>query len=100
MFIDNRAYPGGPNAWFFAFYSAGTNTAGNSSYVVANALADGVLVRTTDNLSRSYSKSSNSSGAPIRFGTAFGSYSFRSSFISQAQVSYNSDGDPAVPILT
>ncbi|TBU51881.1 hypothetical protein BD310DRAFT_890234 [Dichomitus squalens] len=44
MFIDNRAFPGGPNAWFFAFYSLGTNTAGNASYVVANALADGVLL--------------------------------------------------------
>ncbi|KAM5531778.1 hypothetical protein V8D89_014548 [Ganoderma adspersum] len=44
MFIDNRAYPGGPNAWFSAFYSIGVNTAGNTSYVVANALADGVLL--------------------------------------------------------
>ncbi|PIL35477.1 hypothetical protein GSI_02205 [Ganoderma sinense ZZ0214-1] len=44
MFIDNRAYPGGPNAWFFAFYSTGVNTAGNASYIVANAVADGVLL--------------------------------------------------------
>ncbi len=45
MFIDNRGFPGGPNAWFFAFYSDGINTAGNASYIIANFLTDGLLVR-------------------------------------------------------
>ena len=44
-FIDNRNYPGGPNAWLFTFYSDGVNTTGNVSYVIANFLADGLLVR-------------------------------------------------------
>lgn len=43
-FIDNRAYPGGPNAWFFAYYSDNINTTGNISYTIANFLADGLLV--------------------------------------------------------
>lgn len=43
-FIDNRAYPGGPNAWFFAYYSDNINTTGNISYIIANFLADGLLV--------------------------------------------------------
>ena len=43
-FIDNRNFPGGPNAWFFTFYSLGVNTAGNAAYVVANVLTDGLLV--------------------------------------------------------
>lgn len=45
MFIDNRAFPGGPNAWFFANYNNTNNTAGNASYIIANFLADGLLVR-------------------------------------------------------
>lgn len=44
MFIDNRGYPGGPNGWFIAYYSEGVNTAGNVAYIVANFLADGLLV--------------------------------------------------------
>ncbi|KAI0649022.1 hypothetical protein C8Q79DRAFT_1007597 [Trametes meyenii] len=44
MFIDNRAYPGGPNAWFFANYSLSVNTAGNGSYIIANFFADGLLL--------------------------------------------------------
>ena len=44
QFIDNRNFPGGPNAWLFAFYSIGVNTAGNASYVIANAFTDGLLV--------------------------------------------------------
>ena len=43
-FIDNRNFPGGPNAWFFSFYSYGVNTAGNVGYIVANFFADGLLV--------------------------------------------------------
>ena len=46
-FIDNRNFPGGPNAWFFEFYSDGVNTAGNAAYVIANVLTDGLLVSTT-----------------------------------------------------
>ena len=44
MFIDNRAFPGGPNAWFNANYSNGVNTAGNASYIIANFFADSLLV--------------------------------------------------------
>ncbi|KAI0359767.1 hypothetical protein OH77DRAFT_1434208 [Trametes cingulata] len=44
MFIDNRGYPGGPNAWFFTFYSTGVNIAGDVAYIVANFLADGLLL--------------------------------------------------------
>lgn len=44
MFIDNRAYPGGPDAWFASFHSTGIIIAGNGSYVFANFLADGLLV--------------------------------------------------------
>lgn len=45
MFIDNRDFPGGPNAWFFTNYNSGINTAGNAAYIIANFLADGLLVR-------------------------------------------------------
>ncbi len=45
MFIDNRAFPGGPNAWFFANYNNTNNTTGNASYIIANFLAYGLLVR-------------------------------------------------------
>ncbi|KAI0667416.1 hypothetical protein C8Q78DRAFT_378708 [Trametes maxima] len=44
MFIDNRGYPGGPNAWFFANYNYGVNTAGNAAYAVSSFLADGILL--------------------------------------------------------
>ena len=44
MFIDNRASPGGPNAWFTANYSNGVNTAGNAAYIIANFFADSLLV--------------------------------------------------------
>ena len=44
MFIDNRGFPGGPMAWFFANYPM--NTAGNAGYVVANFFADALLVST------------------------------------------------------
>ena len=44
-FIDNRNFPGGPNAWLFTFYSIGVNTTGNAAYVIANFLADALLVR-------------------------------------------------------
>ena len=46
MFIDNRAFPGGPNAWFNANYSNGANTAGNAAYIIANFFADSLLVST------------------------------------------------------
>ena len=44
-FIDNRNFPGGPNAWLFTFYSIGVNTTGNAAYVIAYFLADALLVR-------------------------------------------------------
>ena len=44
-FIDNRNFPGGPNAWLLVFYSDGINTTGNAAYIVANFLAVGLLVR-------------------------------------------------------
>ncbi|KAI9066255.1 hypothetical protein FKP32DRAFT_1674001 [Trametes sanguinea] len=44
MFIDNRAYPGGPSAWFFDNYDNPNNTAGNASYIIANFFADGLLL--------------------------------------------------------
>lgn len=44
MFIDNRAFPGGPMAWFMTNYGNGVNTAGNAGYIIANFLADALLV--------------------------------------------------------
>ncbi|KAI0649025.1 hypothetical protein C8Q79DRAFT_488197 [Trametes meyenii] len=44
MFIDNRAYPGGPNAWFKANYNNVNVTDGNAAYIIANFMADGLLL--------------------------------------------------------
>ncbi|KAI0749659.1 hypothetical protein C8Q80DRAFT_1101643 [Daedaleopsis nitida] len=44
MFIDNRAFPGGPMAWFITNYADGVNTAGNAGYIIANFFADGLLL--------------------------------------------------------
>ena len=44
-FIDNRNFPGGPNAYLAAFYNSTPNLLGNTMFVIANWLADGLLVR-------------------------------------------------------
>lgn len=44
MFIDNSGFPGGPLAYGGAFYNRISNTVGNSAYVVASFIADGVMV--------------------------------------------------------
>lgn len=44
MFIDNSGFPGGPVAYGDTFYGRTSNTIGNSTYVVASFLADGVMV--------------------------------------------------------
>ena len=47
MFIDNRDFPGGPMAYFITEYSNPVETVGSTAYVLANLLADGVLVSQT-----------------------------------------------------
>ena len=44
-FIDNRNFPGGPNAYLAAFYNSTPNLIGNTMFILADWLADGLLVR-------------------------------------------------------
>jgi len=44
MFIDNRNFPGGPEGYAFYKYSTALVLVPNSSYVIANWLADGLLL--------------------------------------------------------
>lgn len=43
--VDGGGYPGGPFAYYGAFYSLPVNTVCNTGYVIAALLADGALVR-------------------------------------------------------
>lgn len=43
--VDGSGYPGGPFAYFGAFYTLPVNTICNTGYIVAALLADGALVR-------------------------------------------------------
>ena len=45
MFVENRLYPDGPSAYLMEHYDDKINVLGNASYVVANFLADALLVR-------------------------------------------------------
>lgn len=45
MFIDNRAFPGGPNAWYEHFFDIPVSIVANAAYIIGNCLADGLLVR-------------------------------------------------------
>jgi hypothetical protein len=44
-FVDNRNFPGGPNAYLAANYNSHPNLLGNTMFVIANWLADSLLVR-------------------------------------------------------
>ncbi|EJC99624.1 uncharacterized protein FOMMEDRAFT_93135 [Fomitiporia mediterranea MF3/22] len=44
MFIDDRNYPGGPIAFGMADFSDPIQTTGDAAYIIANILADGVLI--------------------------------------------------------
>ncbi|KAH8104315.1 hypothetical protein DFH11DRAFT_1519658 [Phellopilus nigrolimitatus] len=44
MFIDDRNIPGGPDAWLETMYDVPVDDLGNTAYIVANFLADGVLL--------------------------------------------------------
>ena len=44
MFIDNRAFPGGPVAWYAANFNVPVSTAANAAYITGNFLADALLV--------------------------------------------------------
>lgn len=43
-FINNRNYPGGPAAYEAVIFSEPLNMMGNAAYVIANWLADGLMV--------------------------------------------------------
>ena len=45
-FVDDRNFPGGPNAFVIAQYGDFVNIFGTAAYVVLNWLADGLVVRT------------------------------------------------------
>lgn len=45
MFVDNRAFPGGPNSWLASHAEIAVKVVGNVSYIVCVFLADGLLVR-------------------------------------------------------
>lgn len=45
MFINNSGFPGGPIAYTISHYDRPANVIGNSAYVAASFLADGILVR-------------------------------------------------------
>ncbi|KAI0663838.1 hypothetical protein C8Q70DRAFT_953067 [Cubamyces menziesii] len=44
MFIDNRAFPGGPVAWYAANFNVPVSTAANAAYITGNFLADALLL--------------------------------------------------------
>lgn len=44
MWIDYREIPGGPNAFLAEHYDTPVNVLGNTAYIVANFLADTILV--------------------------------------------------------
>lgn len=44
MWIDDRNIPGGPNAWFEDHFDTPVMIMVNSAYIIANFLANGVLV--------------------------------------------------------
>ncbi|KAL1688297.1 hypothetical protein GGG16DRAFT_60235 [Schizophyllum commune] len=44
MFVENRLYPDGPSAYLMEHYDDKINVLGNASYVVANFLADALLL--------------------------------------------------------
>ncbi|KAL1748534.1 hypothetical protein HDZ31DRAFT_6941, partial [Schizophyllum fasciatum] len=44
MFVDNRLYPSGPSAFLMRHYDDRINILGNASYVVANFLANALLL--------------------------------------------------------
>lgn len=46
MWIDDRNFPGGPDAFLQLDYDNPVMTMVNSSYIIANFLANGVLVST------------------------------------------------------
>lgn len=43
-FIDDRNFPGGPAAFNEAYYPYGVNFAANTTFVILNWVADGLLV--------------------------------------------------------
>ena len=45
MWIDERDIEGGPPAWIKNHYNNPMETLADSSYIIANFLADGALVR-------------------------------------------------------
>ena len=47
MWIDNRDIPGGPPSWILNHYNNPVETLADASYITANFLADGALVRTS-----------------------------------------------------
>lgn len=44
MFVDNRAFPGGPNSWLASHTEIAVKVVGSVSYIVCVFLADGLLV--------------------------------------------------------
>ncbi|KAJ7082024.1 hypothetical protein B0H15DRAFT_952701 [Mycena belliarum] len=44
VFVDNRAFPGGPNAWTAAHYSAGVNMMAFAAYIVMNWMASALVL--------------------------------------------------------
>ncbi|EIW64900.1 uncharacterized protein TRAVEDRAFT_108702 [Trametes versicolor FP-101664 SS1] len=44
MFVDNRAFPGGPNSWLASHTEIAVKVVGNVSYIVCVFLADGLLL--------------------------------------------------------
>jgi hypothetical protein len=43
-FIDNRNFPGGPEAYELSVYSTAIALTPNATFIIANWLADGLLV--------------------------------------------------------
>ena len=73
MFINKRAFPGGPMAWFFTNYAITVNTAGNSAYIIANFFADALLVSRVMRMSSRLRLRVTSFGAAASCGTLCGS---------------------------
>ncbi|KAI0824112.1 hypothetical protein BC628DRAFT_1411068 [Trametes gibbosa] len=44
MFVDNRAFPGGPNSWLASHVEVAVKVVGNVSYIICVFLADGLLL--------------------------------------------------------